>query len=172
MFLTIEELRRRDIATMPGSHIENCVVDYKKIEIVAVRLSRLSIFRRPLLLPWKALAVSDNDLQIQDAAVLEGKTLEPNRYGELMGKDVFTERRRMLGRVNMYKLETETGQITALWVRTPLVLQSLWKQMLVISRSQIVEITASEVRVDELVVKTAMKPETVAEFAAREAEAF
>lgn len=171
MFLTVEELRSREIAGMPGSRVQSCIIDYKKIEIVALQLNRLSIFRRPQILPWKAVVVTDGDLRITDNAVMDKKSLDLSRYGDLLGKDVFTERRRFLGRITMYKLETDTGKVTALWVKTPLVLQSLWKQMLVISRNQIVEINASEVCVDELVTKTAMKPETVAEFAAREVEA-
>jgi len=171
MILTLEELQRRPITGLAETRVVACIIDYKKIEVVALRLTRRGIFKRPIVVPWRNVQVAADHLTVQRPERAGPVAIDAARFGEIAGKDVYTERRRLLGRVTMYKIDTVTGQITTLWVRTPLVLQNLWKQVLVIGRDQIVDITPAEVIVDELIVRSALKPATLADLAVHEPEA-
>ena len=153
--------------------VQDVLVDFRKLAIGALRVARRGIFNRLELIPYEAAARIDKQgvtLRTQKE-VSSAKFNDPERFGVLVGKAVYTERRRHLGRVETYKFDEDTGSVTVLWVKTPMVLRGLWKQTLVVSRDQVVKVTPQAVIVDELVVKTALKPATTAQFAQQEADA-
>lgn len=166
MVLTVDQLKELPIKNT-RVHLKRVIVDYKKIQAVGVVLAKKGLFGRTLSAPFSVLT------QVQPAGVtLDQQALEktenqlptdPERFGDLTEREVFTERKRYLGKLVTYKVDTDTGLITALWVKPPLVLRDLWRQILLISRSQIVTITPRAIVVDEAVIKSALKPATAAE---------
>ena len=153
--------------------VKDVLVDFRKLAIGALRVVRRGIFNRLELIPYAAAARIDKQgVTLRTQKEVSGANFnDPERFGVLVGKAVYTERRRHLGRVETYKFDEDTGSVTVLWVKTPMVLRGLWKQTLVVSRDQVVKVTPQAVIVDELVVKTALKPATTAQFAQQEADA-
>jgi sporulation protein YlmC with PRC-barrel domain len=171
--LTVDELTKLPLNTTPETRIKRLVVDYKKIQVVAIKTTRPGVFSRALLLPFSAVeAVSADAIKVAagETSQNEDQYKDMNRFGDLIDKEVFTERKRYLGKVVTFKVDTETGLITTLWVKTPVFLRDLWRQILIVSRSQILEIQARAVVVDEVIIKAALKPAATADLNTQEPE--
>jgi|GEM_PF-6506513 len=166
MVLTVDQLREIPIRDS-DLRIKRVIVDYKKIVAVAFSLSKSGFFSRATTLPFSAIRnVEPKAVTLADqttATSVDQEFADPERFGDLSEREVFTERKRYLGRLVTYKIDTDTGHVTAIWVKPPLVLRDLWRQILLISRSQIVSVTPQAIIVDEAVIKAALKPTTVAE---------
>jgi sporulation protein YlmC with PRC-barrel domain len=172
--LTVEELSKLPINTTPATRIKRLVVDYKKIQVVAIKTTRPGVFSRAMLFPFSSIETVSADaikLQSQSPSPEADHYVDAERFGDLIEKEVFTERKRYLGRIVTYKLDTDTGLITTLWIKTPVFLRDLWRQILIVSRSQIVEIQSKVVVVDETIIKAALKPAATADLNTQEPEA-
>jgi sporulation protein YlmC with PRC-barrel domain len=171
MVITVDQLREVPI-TGSGQHIKHVLVDYKKIQVAALTMARSGLFSRSQTIPYGAVtkfdlsgfSVEQSPDQSTPATATE-QFADQTRFGDLTEREVFTERKRYLGRLVTYKFDTDSGNITALWVKPPLVLRDLWRQILLISRSQIVQMTPQAVIVDEAIIKSALKPAAAAELA-------
>jgi uncharacterized protein YrrD len=170
--LSADALVALPFASDQGRRVRELLVDYRRLRVAALRVTRRGVFARTELLPYESLAVAPDGIAARANYAAETTNFQDAaRYGALLGKPVYSERRRHLGRVEMFKLEADGGNVTALWVKTPLALRGLWRQTLVIGRDQVVEVTPEAVIVDELVVRAAMAPATTAQFAQQEADA-
>lgn len=99
----------------------------------------------------QGIAVNDHsDLSDPEELVRLHEILELNF--KLIGKPVFTNRRRRLGKVSDYALDPDTMKVQKLYVSRP-VYKSLTDGQLSIDRSQIVEITNRRVVVREADIK-------------------
>ncbi|MFO0704681.1 MAG: hypothetical protein U0517_01755 [Candidatus Andersenbacteria bacterium] len=170
MILTVDQLRELPVGEAK-LRAKRVLVDYKKIKIAALTLARSGLFGRTQTIPFSTVtAITAEQVQLgQPSPVARDAQQEPfadlNRFGDLTEREVFTERKRYLGKLVTYKFDSETGNLTALWVKPPLVLRDLWRQILLISRSQIVGITPQAIIVDEAIIKAALKPAAAAELA-------
>lgn len=171
MALTVEELCALPVAAEPSRRVLATVIDYRRLKVAALRTTRRSLFGRGQTVPFDKVAVTKDGLRLPAASVDPALLRDLTRYGELIGKAVFSERKRHLGRVETFKIDVATGDVTVLWVKTPVALRGLWRQTLVIGRDQIVGVTQAAVIVDELVVRAAMTAATTAQFTQQEADA-
>jgi sporulation protein YlmC with PRC-barrel domain len=172
--LTVEELSKLPINTTPSTRIKRLVVDYKKIQVVAIKTTRPGVFSRSMLFPFSSVeSVSAQAIKLQpeSSSPDADQYTDQERFGDLIEKEVFTERKRYLGKIVTYKLDTDTGLITTLWVKTPVFLRDLWRQILIVSRSQIIEVQSKAVVVDEAIIKAALKPAATADLNTQEPEA-
>lgn len=171
MVITADQLRA--LGTSPSHlHIKQLLVDFYKIEVVGLTVSKGGVFSKNRTVSFGDVSVSDKQvIGIPEQDSGETTVLkDQQRVGDISEHPVYTEKKRYLGKIVTFKLDTDTGKITALWVKPPLALRDLWRQILLIGRSQIVKITPEAVIVDEAVIKSALKPATNAELM-REPEA-
>jgi sporulation protein YlmC with PRC-barrel domain len=169
MVITVQELKALTLTTQPPLHIKQVIVDFAAKKVFALRVHRTGLFSRSRVISYGQVARVGEQVELlaqQDASPVR---IMPRLHGELIDKEVFTEKKRYLGRVATYKLDTGSGEITALWVRTPVFLRDLWRQTLVIARNQVLSIDAKAVIVDEAIIKNALKPAATAEVLADEA---
>ena len=171
MVITVDQLKELPIAP-PNLHIKQVIVDFKKIEVVAIVFGKARLFGKSRLVNFADIRVesSDKGIILPSSAMSTTDYMDQQRFGDLTDYSVFTERKRYLGKLVTYKVDTDSAKLTALWVKPPLALRDLWRQILLIGRSQIVQITPEAIIVDEAVIKSALKASTVAELG-REAEA-
>jgi sporulation protein YlmC with PRC-barrel domain len=163
MVITVQELKALTLTTQPPQRIKQVIVDFAGKKIFALRTHRKGLFSRTQLVPYAQVARVGEQVELLPRADTTSLRVVPQQHGELIDKEVFTEKKRFLGRVATYKIDTGSGEITALWVRTPVFLRDLWRQTLVIARSQVLSIDARAVIVDEAIIKNALKPATTAE---------
>ncbi|MFH0831058.1 MAG: hypothetical protein V1895_03295 [Parcubacteria group bacterium] len=176
MVLTVEQLKGATVSDSP-LRVKRVLVDYHKIAVVALVASRASLLGRTVIIPLEQIAeIKESGIKLAGSALEQNsKTKElysdEQKYGDLSERAVYTERKRYLGKLVTYKLDSTTGLITVLWVKPPLALSGLWRQILLISRSQVIKIEPAAIIVDEAIIKAALKPATAAELASRESEA-
>lgn len=170
MTLTVAELLALPVTSDPSRRLLELLVDYRKLNVAAIKLQRRGLLARSELVPFSQVKSIDAAGIAFSQGTAPAVDYSVERFGSLLGKEVYTERRRLLGKVQTFKLDGVTGMVTVLWVKTPMVLRGLWKQTIVVARQQVVEVTPQAVIVDELVVRSAMKPATTAQFAQQDAD--
>lgn len=169
MVLTVEQLRGIPVRSpsLGTLKLKKVLVDYQKLQVVALVLGRTGLLGRPLTVPIAQIEVSESEVKVDQGAESTKETrsqfTDERRFGDIDERAVYTERKRHLGKLATYKIDTDTGTILAFWVRPPLALRGLWRQILLISRSQIVRITPEAIIVDDAIIKSALKPATAAE---------
>jgi sporulation protein YlmC with PRC-barrel domain len=168
---TVAALLALPFATDPRRRVSELVIDYRRFRVAALKVSKPGLFSRTELLPIERVNVTDKGIELREGPAAGAEYQDATRFGVLLGKEVYSERRRHLGRVETFKFDDSTGNATVLWVKTPVALRGLWRQTLIISRDQISEVTPQAVIVDELVVRSAMAPATTAQFAQQDADA-
>ncbi|MFO0702445.1 MAG: hypothetical protein U0514_00975 [Candidatus Andersenbacteria bacterium] len=174
MVRTVDEIVALSVGSDPSRRVRDLVVDYRRLRVAALKVQRRGLLARTELLPFEAVAAFEQQtirLADRPAAGEAVDLRDGQRFGSLLGKEVYTERRRHLGRIQTFKVDSEDGNVTVLWVKTPLVLRDMWRQTLIVARGQVVEVTPEAVVVDEAVVKAALKPATTAQFAQQDADA-
>lgn len=168
---TVAALLALPFSSDPRRHVRAVVIDYRRLRVAALQVPKPGLFSRVELLPFERVSLTDQGIVLRDGPEAGPEYQDATRFGALLGKEVYSERRRHLGRVEMFKIDDSTGSVTVLWVKTPVALRGLWRQTLIISREQVSEVTPEAVIVDELVVRAAMAPATTAQFAQQEADA-
>jgi len=168
---TVASLFTLPFAADSRRRINGILIDYRRFRVAAFKVSKPGLFGRTELLPAERVSVTDKGIGLREGAAADAEYRDATRFGVLLGKEVYSERRRHLGRVETFKLDDATGNVTVLWVKTPVALRGLWRQTLIISRDQVSEVTPQAVIVDELVVRSAMAPATTAQFAQQDADA-
>lgn len=99
----------------------------------------------------QGIAVDDHDVLSEPEELIRLREVLELDF-EIVGKQVVTNHRRRLGKVNDYALDPLTMKIQKLYVSRP-VYKSLSEGQLTIDRSQIIEITSSKVVVRDADVK-------------------
>ena len=174
MVITVDQLKELPV-TPDKFRLRRILVDFKKLEISALVFAGGGLFSRPKTIPFSGVSITSGGSAGQSLSIKGTNTANLPEFaieshGDLSDYSVFTERKRYLGKLVTYKFDTDLGKLTALWVKPPLALRDLWRQILLISRSQIIKIAPQAIIVDENVIKSALKPATVAELG-RESEA-
>lgn len=164
MDLTREEILKRSIAD-EACELTGLLVDHKKLVVAALLCQSGSVFKKKFSIGWDRIShITKDTIRVEPSDTKDAKSADLERFGPLVDAAVMTARKRTLGKVVTFKVESGTGQITALWVKTPIKLRGLWRQTLVVARSQIVSARPGLVIVDDEIVLSALAPATTSQF--------
>ncbi len=99
----------------------------------------------------QGIAIDDHEVLAEPGELVRLKEILELSF-ELTGKQVVTDRKRKLGKVNDYALDSDTMKIQKLYVARPMY-RSITDGQLSIDRSQIVEITDRKVVIRDVDVR-------------------
>jgi len=159
MLLMREKFKGLPLSTDSKSTVTELVIDYRRIQIAALKIKSTGLLGKSNLTPFSNVKdVRDNNVELKENNdSLHQEFTDPKRYGELISKIVMTESKKHLGQVMTYKVNTDTGDILTLWIKTPIHLRALWKNTLLINRSQICDITPNGITVDDNIEESLLR---------------
>jgi len=152
VLLMREELKKLPLHNTGYHAISTLLIDFRCIKVAALKLKKKGLITRTVCLPMSEIkSISDQGVTFKETNDKSDALINlsnQKRYGELIGLPVNTEAKKFLGHVATFKINSESGDIITIWVKTPLHLRGLWKNTLLINRDQVVEITPTKLVVD------------------------
>ncbi len=154
MLVMREELLDLSLAGKQNLSLQDLIIDYRRITVAALIVRGSGLLSRSEVLAYDQVSPVDDHLEIKKGVAQSTKKAfaDKSRYGDLLKKPVYTKSQKYLGQVATYKLDIDSGDIQTIWTRTPIHLRALWKNILLIKRTALIEVRSDKIVVEDAIV--------------------